>query len=55
MVGAGSLVAPNKVLESGYMWLGSPVKRIRKLTEKEKAFLKYSAQHYVSLKDRHQG
>lgn len=54
MVGAGSLVPPNKVLEGGYMWLGSPVKKIRELTEKEKAFLKYSALHYVKLKDRHQ-
>ena len=53
MVGAGSLVPPNKVLEGGFMWLGSPVKRVRALTEKETAFLKYSAQHYVDLKNRH--
>jgi len=50
MVGAGSLVPPNKVLEGGYMWLGSPVKRVRPLTDKEKSFLKYSAQQYVKLK-----
>lgn len=53
MVGAGSLVPPKKVLEGGYMWLGSPVKRVRELTEKETAFLSYSAQHYVDLKNRH--
>lgn len=53
MVGAGSLVSPNKVLEGGYMWLGSPVKKVRELTEKEKAFLGYSAAHYVALKNRH--
>jgi carbonic anhydrase/acetyltransferase-like protein (isoleucine patch superfamily) len=53
MVGAGSLVPPNKVLQGGYMWLGSPVKQVRELTDKEKAFLSYSAQHYVKLKDRH--
>ena len=53
MVGAGSLVSPGKVLEGGYLWLGSPVKRARELNEKEKAFFKYSAQHYVALKDRH--
>lgn len=53
MVGAGSLVPPNKVLEGGYMWLGSPVKKARELTDKEKAFLQYSAQHYVKLKNRH--
>mgnify|MGYP001822830946 FL=1 len=55
MVGAGSLVPPNKVLEGGYMWLGSPVKKVRELTDKEKAFLEYSARHYVKLKDRHAG
>ena len=53
MVGAGSLVPPNKVLEGGYMWLGSPVKRVRELTDREKAFLEYSAKHYVDLKNRH--
>ncbi len=55
MVGAGSLVPPNKVLQGGYMWLGSPVKRVRELSNKEKAFLKYSAQQYVKLKNRHAG
>jgi carbonic anhydrase/acetyltransferase-like protein (isoleucine patch superfamily) len=53
MVGAGSLVPPGKELEGGYLWLGSPVKKLRELTEKEKAFLVYSAEHYVELKNRH--
>jgi len=53
MVGAGSLVPPNKTLDGGYLWLGSPVKKVRELTEKEKAFLLYSAKHYVALKNRH--
>lgn len=53
MVGAGSLVPPNKVLEGGYLWLGSPVKRVRELSEKETAYFKYSARHYVELKERH--
>lgn len=52
IVGAGSLVPPNKTLESGFLWLGSPVKRSRALTDKEKAFLSYSAQHYVLLAKR---
>lgn len=51
MLGAGSLVTAGKTLESGYLWLGNPVKRARKLTEKEMAFLDYSALHYVKLKD----
>ena len=53
MIGAGSLVPPNKVLESGYLYLGSPVKQARPLTEKELEYLEFSARHYVELKDRH--
>jgi len=53
MVGAGSLVPPGKRLDGGYLWLGSPVKRARELSEQEKAFLRYSAEHYVRLKNRH--
>jgi len=52
IVGAGSLVPPNKTLESGYLWLGGPVKKARALKEKEKEFLRYSAQHYVKLAKR---
>ena len=54
MVGAGSLVPPGKTLEGGYLWLGSPVKRMRELSDKEKSFFKYSARHYVELKKRHE-
>ena len=53
MVGAGSLVPPNKILTGGFMWLGSPVKKVRELTDKEKEFLAYSAKQYVLLKNRH--
>ena len=49
MIGACSLVPPNKRLESGYLYVGSPVKQVRKLTEKELAFLPYSAQNYVKV------
>lgn len=54
MVGANSLVPPNKVLESGHLYIGSPVKKMRPLNDKELEFLEYSARHYVKLKDRHQ-
>lgn len=53
IVGSGSLVTPGKVLESGYMYLGSPVKRARALTEREKESLAYTANYYVSLKNRY--
>ncbi|MGP3592878.1 gamma carbonic anhydrase family protein [Vagococcus sp. WN89Y] len=51
MIGAGSLVPQHKRLESGYLYLGSPVKQIRPLTEAEIAGLKYSANNYVKWKD----
>ena len=51
MIGAGSLVPQNKRLESGYLYLGSPVKQIRPLKEEEVAGLKYSANNYVKWKD----
>lgn len=53
MIGAGSLVPPRKVLESGYLYVGSPVKQIRPLTDEEKVFLKYSAEHYQRLAKNH--
>ena len=53
MLGAGSLVAPGKRLTGGYLWLGQPARRARKLTDDEKAYLKYSAAHYVRLKNRY--
>ena len=42
---------PNKRLESGYLYVGSPVKQARPLTEQELSFLKVSANNYVELKD----
>jgi len=53
MIGAGSLVSPGKELESGYLYLGSPAKKIRPLKDKELAYLDFSARHYVELKNRH--
>jgi carbonic anhydrase/acetyltransferase-like protein (isoleucine patch superfamily) len=53
MVGAGSLVPQGKRLEGGYLWLGHPVRRIRKLTEEEIEIMHYTADHYVSLLERY--
>lgn len=55
LVGAGSVVGPGKDIEGGYLWLGSPAKKIRPLSEKETAYLEYSAQHYVNLKNKYMG
>ena len=54
MIGAGSLVPPGKRLESGYLYMGSPVKQVRALTEKERNFLPYSAQNYVKVMKNYQ-
>lgn len=54
IIGAGSLIPPKKTLESGYLWMGSPAIRVRPLTDKEKQYLKYSAEHYIRLKNKYQ-
>ncbi len=51
IIGGGALVPPNKRLESGYLYVGSPCKQARPLTDNERAFLTVSAQNYVRLKD----
>lgn len=53
IIGAGSLVPPGKTLSSGYLYVGSPVKQARALTEQEKSFFLYSAGKYRELKDRY--
>lgn len=55
IIGAGSLVPSGKLLRSGYLYLGSPVKQVRPLTENEREHLAYSAEHYVNLARRHRG
>src|SRR5574337_94334 len=53
LLGAGCLVSPGKRLESGHLYRGSPVEKIRLLTGREREMLRYSAAHYLSLKDRY--
>lgn len=53
IVGAGSIVSPGKVLASGGLYVGAPVKRVRDLRPEELDFLRYSAAHYVKLKNHH--
>ena len=50
-IGAGTLVPPNKRLESVYLYVGNPMMKKRPLKESEQAFLKISADNYVRLKD----
>ncbi len=48
---AGALVSPNKRLESGYLYVGSPAKKLRALSDEEINGLQYSSEHYARLKD----
>lgn len=51
---AGTLVPPGKRLRGGYLYRGNPAVEARPLTDAERDNLRYSAQHYVRLKNRHQ-
>ena len=54
-VAAGSLVAPGKRLVSGHLYRGSPATQVRPLSAQEIEQLRYSAAHYVRLKNRYLG
>ena len=53
MLAAGSLVPPGKTLAGGFLYVGSPARQARPLTDKEKAFFTYGAGNYVKLKEKH--
>ena len=53
IIGANALVPPGKHLESGFLYVGSPCKPARPLTEKEKSFFLYTTANYVKLKDQY--
>jgi carbonic anhydrase/acetyltransferase-like protein (isoleucine patch superfamily) len=53
LLAAGSLVPEGKVLESGYLYVGRPAKKVRALTADEIAHIQYSAQNYVQLKNQY--
>ena len=51
LLAAGSLVPEGKVLESGYLYVGRPAKKLRALTQEEILGLMASAQSYIALKN----
>lgn len=55
VIGAGALVPPGKRLAGGKLYVGSPARAARDLTASEREQLVYSARHYVTLKERHEG
>ena len=55
IVGAGALVPAGKRLPPRTLWIGSPARQARALTEQELAYLAESAAHYVALKNDYLG
>lgn len=55
ILGAGSLVPGGKRLEGGHLWVGSPARKLRPLSETEFEMLEYSARHYERLARAHRG
>lgn len=51
IIGAGAIVTPGTRCESRSLYVGSPARRIRVLTDKEVGQLAYSADWYVKVKD----
>jgi len=49
IIAAGTLVPPGKVLESGYLYMGTPVRQSRALSDKERSFFSYTSKRYVDL------
>jgi carbonic anhydrase/acetyltransferase-like protein (isoleucine patch superfamily) len=51
IVGAGAVVPPGRRLPSRSVWVGNPLRELRRFGEEEAAKLSYSAAHYVRIKD----
>lgn len=53
MIGAGAVVPPRRRLPTRTLWVGNPAQQVRMLTDREIESLRYSALHYVKVKDRY--
>ncbi|HXQ30927.1 MAG TPA: gamma carbonic anhydrase family protein [Steroidobacteraceae bacterium] len=51
LIGAGSVVPPGKSLPARTLWVGNPARQARVLTDREVDSLRYTAAHYVRVKD----
>lgn len=49
MVAAGALVTPRKRVPAGQLWGGSPARYMREVNEREAAYMREVAPHYVEL------
>ncbi len=55
IIGANALVTENKTIPEGTLAVGIPAKVVRNLTDKEKAFIKENALHYIELGREYKG
>lgn len=55
IIAAGTLVPPGKTLESGFLYMGSPAQKARKLTAVEVASIKKYASNYVKYSRAYMG
>jgi len=55
IIAAGTLVPPGKKLESGWLYMGSPAKKARKLSDDEILSIKQSAQNYIKYQRTYRG
>jgi carbonic anhydrase/acetyltransferase-like protein (isoleucine patch superfamily) len=53
MIAGGAVVPPGKTVASGTLWRGNPARCARDLSQAEVDYLRYSAHHYVRLKDQY--
>lgn len=53
LIAAGALLPPGKHCPPGTLWRGAPARMARELHGEEFDQLRYSAAHYVELKNRH--
>lgn len=49
IVAAGSIVPPSKHLESGYLYMGIPVKKVKKINDETKELIQKSVESYLNL------
>ena len=51
IIGAGALIPPNKIIESG-VYMGVPAKKIRDLTQEDKELIEFTWKSYTEKKER---
>jgi carbonic anhydrase/acetyltransferase-like protein (isoleucine patch superfamily) len=47
IIAAGAVVLENTICESGYLYAGIPAKKIKPLTDEQRAMLKQLPQNYI--------